>query len=68
LPKNIRNSLDAQIAAKNKSLADLEEARGRTAVLRHYANSAEMIKDKPEIMQLMLGQKAKNIHVDFSQK
>jgi hypothetical protein len=49
-------------------LADLEEARGRTAVLRHYANAAELIKDKPEIMQLMLGQKAKNIHIDFGKK
>lgn len=68
IPKNIRNAAEAQIAAKKKALADLEEARGRTAVLRHYANSAELIKGKPEILQLMLGQKAKNIHIDFSKQ
>lgn len=66
LPKNIRNAFDALVAARSKALADLEEARGRTAVLRHYANTADIIKDKPEIMQLLLGQKAKNIHIDFS--
>lgn len=68
VPKNIRNASEAQLAAKKKALADLEEARGRTAVLRHYANAAELIKDKPEILQLMLGQKAKNIHIDFSKQ
>jgi regulator of protease activity HflC (stomatin/prohibitin superfamily) len=66
IPKNIRHATEAQVAAKKKAQADLEEARGRTAILRHYANTADLIKDKPEIMQLMLGQKAKNIHVDFS--
>ncbi len=68
IPKNIRNAAEAQVAAKKKALADLEEARGRTAVLRHYANTADLIKDKPEILQLMLSQKAKNIHIDFSQQ
>lgn len=68
VPKNIRNASEAQLAAKKKALADLEEARGRTAVLRHYANAAELIKDKPEILQLMLGQKAKNIHIDFTKQ
>ena len=68
VPKNIRNASEAQLAAKKKALADLEEARGRTAVLRHYANASELIKEKPEILQLMLGQKAKNISIDFSKQ
>lgn len=68
LPKNIRNSIDAQVSAKIKALADLEEARGRTAVLRHYANTTDMLKDRPEVLQLLLGQKAKNVHIEFSDR
>jgi regulator of protease activity HflC (stomatin/prohibitin superfamily) len=66
IPKNIRNAAEAQSSAKKKALAELEEARGRTAVLRHYANTTDIIKDNPEILQLLISQKAKNIHIDFS--
>lgn len=65
LPRNLQNAIDAQEVARQRAKAELEEARGRTAVLRHYANAAKMTKDNPELLRLMLGQKAKSINVAF---
>lgn len=65
LPRNLQNAIDAQEVARQRAKAELEEARGRTAVLRHYANAAKMTKDNPELLRLLLGQKAKSISVAF---
>lgn len=65
LPRNLQNAIDAQEVARQRAKAELEEARGRTAVLRHYANAAKMTKDNPELLRLLLGQKARSISVAF---
>lgn len=65
LPRNLQNAIDAQEVARQRAKADLEEARGRTAVLRHYANAANLAKDKPELLQLLIGQKAKAVNISF---
>lgn len=65
LPRNLQNAIDAQEVARQKAKAEIEEARGRTAVLRHYANAAKMTKDNPDLLRLLLGQKAKSINVAF---
>lgn len=65
LPRNLPNAIDSQEVARQKAKADIEEARGRTAVLRHYANAAKMTKDNPDLLRLLLGQKAKSINVAF---
>lgn len=65
LPRNLQNAIDAQEVARQKAKAEIEEARGRTAVLRHYANAAKMTKDNPDLLRLLLGQKAKAINVAF---
>ncbi len=65
LPRNLQNAIDAQEVARQKAKAEIEEARGRTAVLRHYANAAKLTKDNPDVLRLLLGQKAKSINVAF---
>ena len=66
LPRGLKQAVEAKLVASKKSEADMEEARGRTAVLRHYANAARMVKDEPELLKLLLGQKAKSLQVQFS--
>lgn len=65
LPRNLQNAIDAQEVARQKAKAELEEARGRTAVIRHYANVAKVTQDNPDLLRLLLGQKAKAINVAF---
>lgn len=65
LPRNLQNAIDAQEVARQRAKAELEEARGRSAVIRHYANTAKVTKDNPDLLRLLLGQKAKSINVAF---
>ncbi|MBP7857736.1 MAG: SPFH domain-containing protein [Candidatus Saccharimonadales bacterium] len=65
LPRNLQNAIDAQEVARQRAKAELEEARGRSAVIRHYANVAKVTKDNPDLLRLLLGQKAKSINVAF---
>lgn len=65
LPRNLQNALDAQEVARQRAKAELEEARGRSAVIRHYANVAKITKENPDLLRLLLGQKAKSINVAF---
>lgn len=66
LPRGLKQAVEAKLVASKKGQADMEEARGRTAVLRHYANAARMVKDEPELLKLLLGQKAKSLQVQFT--
>lgn len=61
LPRSLKQAYEAMISAQKKSQADLEEARGRTATLRHLANAADMVEKRPILLQLLLGQKARNV-------
>ena len=65
LSRNLQNAIDAQEVARQRAKAELEEARGRSAVIRHYANVAKVTKDNPDLLRLLLGQKAKSINVAF---
>ena len=65
LPRNLQNAIDAQEVARQKAKAEIEEARGRTAVLRHYANAAKMTEKNPELLKLLIGQKAKSVNFAF---
>lgn len=65
LPRNLQNAIDAQEVARQRAKAELEEARGRSAVIRHYANVAKVTKENPDLLRLLLGQKAKSINVAF---
>lgn len=65
LPRNLQNAIDAQEVARQRAKAELEEARGRSAVIRHYANVAKVTQDNPDLLRLLLGQKAKSINVAF---
>lgn len=65
LPRTLQNAVNAQEVARQRAKAELEEARGRTAVLRHYANAARITKENPDVMRLLLGQKAKSVNVAF---
>jgi len=65
LPRNLQNAIDAQEVARQRAKSELEEARGRSAVIRHYANVAKITKDNPDLLRLLLGQKAKSINVAF---
>ena len=67
IPRSLKQAFEAELAAKKKAIADLEEARGRTATLRHLANAAEMVEKRPILMQLLLGQKARNVHFQFNE-
>ncbi len=65
LPRTLQNAVDAQEVARQRAKAELEEARGRSAVIRHYANVAKVTKENPDLLRLLLGQKAKSINVAF---
>lgn len=67
IPRSLRQAFEAELTAKKRAIADLEEARGRTATLRHLANAADIVEKRPILMQLLLGQKARNIQFQFDQ-
>ncbi len=68
LPRSIKRAFEQEIVAKKKALADLEEARGKTAVLRHLANSAKMVEEHPTIYKLLLSQKVRSLSVQLDEK
>ena len=65
IPRSLRQAFEAEMSIKKKALADLEEARGRTAVLRHLANAATMVENQPVLLQLLMGQKARQVQFQF---
>ncbi len=65
IPRSLKVAFEAKISAQKKSEADLEEARGRTATLRHLANAADLVEKRPVLLQLLLGQKARNVQFTF---
>ena len=68
LPRSLKQAYEAMISAQKRSQADLEEARGRTATLRHLANAADIVEKRPILLQLLLGQKARNVQFQFNEK
>lgn len=68
LSKKLKQAMEAELVAKKRSKADLEDARGRTAVMRHLMNTSEMVEKHPMLIKLLLGQKAKNVQLKFSDK
>ncbi len=67
IPRSLKVAFEAKVSAKKKAEADLEEARGRTATLRHLANAAELVEKRPVLLQLLLGQKARNVQFTFDE-
>lgn len=65
IPRSLRQAYEAELVIKKKALAELEEARGRTAVLRHLANAATMVEKQPVLLQLLMGQKARQVQFQF---
>lgn len=65
IPRSLRQAFEAEVAARKRAAADLEEARGRTAVLRHLANAASLVERQPALLQLLMGQKAKHVQFQF---
>ncbi len=66
IPRSLRQAFEAEVAARKRAAADLEEVRGRTAALRNLANAAALVEQKPVLLQLLLGQKAKNVQFQFT--
>lgn len=65
IPRSLRQAFEAEVTARKRAVADLEEARGRTAVLRHLANAASQVEQQPALLQLLMGQKAKHVQFQF---
>ncbi|MGH1565826.1 SPFH domain-containing protein [Mumia sp. DW29H23] len=57
-PAGIRRAREALVEARSQALADLEEARAQTAVLRHLANVAGVLEDHPALAALKLAETA----------
>lgn len=68
IPRSLSQAYEAEVYARKKAAADLEEARGRTAVLRHLSNAADMVEKRPVLLQLLMGQKARQVQFQFSDK
>ncbi len=66
IPRSLRQAFEAEVTARKRAVADLEEARGRTAVLRHLANAASQVEQQPALLQLLMGQKAKHVQFQFT--
>lgn len=67
LPADIRTAYTQSLTAQLKSKAQLEQARGQSAVLRNLANTADLIEKHPQLIQLMGLQRdgaSLNIHLD----
>jgi regulator of protease activity HflC (stomatin/prohibitin superfamily) len=65
IPRSLRQAFEAEVTARKRAVADLEEARGRTAVLRHLSNAAAQVEQQPALLQLLMGQKAKHVQFQF---
>jgi regulator of protease activity HflC (stomatin/prohibitin superfamily) len=63
-PADLKRAFAQVVKARQEGLAALERARGETAALRHLANAAGMIEQRPALMQLRvlqtLGQSSGN--------
>ncbi len=66
IPRSLRQAFEAEVVARKRAVADLEDARGRTAVLRHLANAASQVEEHPALLQLLMGQKAKSVQFQFT--
>lgn len=66
LPRSLKQAFEAETVARKRAIADMEEARGRTAVLRHLANAASLVDQQPALLQLLMGQKAKHVQFHFN--
>jgi regulator of protease activity HflC (stomatin/prohibitin superfamily) len=53
-PAELKRAFAQVLKAKQDGLAALERARGETAALRHLANAAGMLEQRPALMQLRL--------------
>ena len=58
LPADLRAAYVESAAAQTRSRAQLEYARGQTAALRNLANSASLLEQHPQLIQLMSIQKS----------
>lgn len=65
IPRSLRQAYESELIIKKKAMAELEEARGRTVVLRHLANAATMVEKQPVLLQLLMGQKARQVQFQF---
>lgn len=66
IPRSLRQAFEAEVTARKRAVADLEEARGHTAVIRHLANAASQVEQQPALLQLLMGQKAKHVQFQFT--
>ncbi len=66
IPRSLRQAFEAEVTARKRAVADLEDARGRTAVLRHLSNAASQVEQQPALLQLLMGQKAKHVQFQFT--
>jgi hypothetical protein len=53
-PGELKKIFSQVAKARQEGLALLEKARGETAALRNLSNSANMIKNNPDLMQLRM--------------
>lgn len=67
LPRSIKRALEFEIVAKKRALAELEEARGKTATLRHLANSSKLIQENPALYKLLLSQKVRSLNIAINE-
>jgi len=56
LSGDFKKAMGQLAIARKQGLVSLEKARGETAALRHLANTARMLDDNPNLMQLRLVQ------------
>ncbi|TAH33005.1 hypothetical protein EYC58_02515 [Candidatus Saccharibacteria bacterium] len=68
IPRSLSQAFEAELGARKRAIADLEEARGRTATLRHLANAADLVEKRPVLLQLLIGQKARQVQFQFKDK
>ncbi|GIV95794.1 MAG: membrane protein [Herpetosiphonaceae bacterium] len=52
LPGDLKKIFAQAVKARKEGQAALERARGETAALRHLANAARMVEERPALMQL----------------
>ena len=60
LPGDLKRAVAEIISAKLSGQANLERARGEAAALRSLGNTARLVKDNPELLQLRLIQQMEN--------
>ena len=54
VPGDLKRAFAGVVAARKEGEAALERARGETAALRNLANAAQMIEDRPGLVQLRI--------------